>query len=89
MQRYTFHCKYVSFGGVIWVGGVSVHPRTIATEPKKAEKHFEEMKQSSSAFMDSQNAQYAVMKKQVNVYKIVSLIAITASLASIFLAVYI
>ena len=61
----------------------------IEESEKKAEKHFEEMKQSSSAFMDSQNAQYAVMKKQVNVYKIVSLIAITASLASIFFAVYI
>ena len=33
VQRYTFHCKYVLFGGVIWVGGVSGHPRTIATEP--------------------------------------------------------
>ena len=61
----------------------------IEESEKKAEKHFEEMKQSSSAFMDSQNALYAVMKKQVNVYKIVSLIAITASLASIFFAVYI
>ena len=34
VQRYTFHCKYVSYGGVIWVGGVSVHPLTIATEPE-------------------------------------------------------
>ena len=61
----------------------------IEESEKKAEMHVEEMKQKSSAFMDSQNALYAIMKKQINAYKVVSLLAIITSLASIFLAVYI
>ena len=61
----------------------------IEESEKKAEMHVEEMKQKSSAFMDSQNALYAIMKKQINAYKVVSLLAIITSLASIFFAIYI
>ena len=67
----------------------NTNAKFIEESEKKAEKHVEEIKQSSSAFMDSQNALYAVMKKQLNMYKIVSLIAISTSLVSIFLAIYI
>ena len=61
----------------------------IEESEKKAEMHVEEMKQKSSAFMDSQNALYAIMKTQINAYKVVSLLAIITSLASIFFAIYI
>lgn len=54
---------------------------------KEAEHKTTEIQEQTNGFIENQNALYTKMKKQLTVYKIVSIVALAVSLTSLFYAI--